>query len=317
MKKLMMIIVAIMLATTAFGQTKIMVLEKCLLYPRPDMNAINVRLVNAGTILILGEKTGTFYNVTYNDRTYYLVDVQMAKCRIIDDPKAIGSNTNKPIIIYDSLVDLRDGKIYKTVKIGEQIWMADNLAYLPSVSPSDKGSDVNSHYYVYDNEGADVNLAKSLESYSNYGVLYNWPAAAKSCPTGWHLPSDKEWQKLETVLGMSPSEVGQYGLHISGFVSKQLKSEKGWRDGTNGDNSSGLNVLPAGSRYNGQGIAFSNYKAEGGFKYLHELAYFWTATSSSDGVTAFARSLSYKHSGVYYESFSTAEGSSVRCIKDN
>lgn len=286
------------------------------------MDALNPRLVKAGTILILGEKidfgssASAFYKVTYNDRIYYLVDVLLGKCRIIEDNKANSSDLNKTPIVYDSLLDIRDNKVYKTVKMGDQFWMAENLAYLPMVNSSEKGSEINSHFYVYDYDGTDVSFARSLESYSMYGVLYNWSAAIKSCPSGWHLPSDDEWQKLETFLGMSPSEVGQYGVHITGFVSKKMKSTKGWKDGTNGDNSSGFNALAAGNRYNGQGIAFANYKADGGFKGLHELACFRTATSRSDGETAVYRTLSSDHSGVRWETFSPAYGCSVRCVKD-
>jgi len=97
--------------------------------------------------------------------------------------------------------DSRDGKIYKTVTIGEQTWMAENLAYLPRVVGPKTGSNTAPYYYVYGYDGTDVAAAKATKNYQIYGVLYNWPASMNGgassgtnpsdiqgvCPTGWHL----------------------------------------------------------------------------------------------------------------------------------
>ena len=79
-----------------------------------------------------------------------------------------------------SFVDSRDGKVYKTVKIGTQTWMAQNLNYTM----------VNSSCY----NDSNVNC-------KTYGRLYTWAAAKTACPKGWHLPSDTEWSILETYSG--------------------------------------------------------------------------------------------------------------------
>ncbi|MDD5570513.1 MAG: FISUMP domain-containing protein [Bacteroidales bacterium] len=81
-----------------------------------------------------------------------------------------------------SYTDPRDGKVYKTVKIGDQWIMAENLAYKP-----DRGN-----YRAYDNDSDNV---------SKYGYLYDWETAKKVAPEGWHLPSNKEWKTLRKALG--------------------------------------------------------------------------------------------------------------------
>ena len=77
------------------------------------------------------------------------------------------------------MVDSRDNHVYKTVEIGEQTWMAENLAYLPKVNKPAAAATCEGEplYFVYDYDGEDVNAAKNTETYKTYGVLYNWYAA--------------------------------------------------------------------------------------------------------------------------------------------
>ena len=95
-----------------------------------------------------------------------------------------------------------DGRSYETILIGNQIWMAENLAYLPAVSPSINGSPTEKHYYVYGYEGSTTTQAKNHSNYQQYGVLYNWEAALTACPDGWRLPSYADWLILEKQMGM-------------------------------------------------------------------------------------------------------------------
>ncbi len=102
--------------------------------------------------------------------------------------------------------DSRDSQIYQYITIGAQVWMTENLAYLPSVFAPATGSNSTAYYYVYGYNGTDVAAAKATSNYTTYGVLYNWPAAMNGsasstsnpsgvqgiCPSGWHLPSDAE-----------------------------------------------------------------------------------------------------------------------------
>jgi len=96
-----------------------------------------------------------------------------------------------------------DGMSYPVVEIGEQSWMAKNLAYLPAVNTPIANQNVDfKAYYVNEYMGGNVEEAKATENYSKYGVLYNWNAAETVCPNGWHLPEDAEWKELESYLGM-------------------------------------------------------------------------------------------------------------------
>ena len=90
------------------------------------------------------------------------------------------------------LYDARDHNVYKTVTIGRQTWMAQNLAYLPTVTGQDKKSTSIPCYYVYGYSGTDVQEAKKNPNYKTFGVLYNWPAANIACPEGWRLPDDAD-----------------------------------------------------------------------------------------------------------------------------
>ena len=94
-----------------------------------------------------------------------------------------------------------EGRTYRYISIGNQTWMAENLAWLPSVSPGNAGSETEKHYYVSGYQGTDLNLAKATDNYAIYGVLYNWPAALDACPPDWHLPSKEEIQTMLDVVG--------------------------------------------------------------------------------------------------------------------
>ncbi len=107
------------------------------------------------------------------------------------------------------LFDNRDYQQYKTTQIGDQCWMAENLRYLPGVSPSAEGSEVYPYYYVYNYQGTDVAGAKEEDNYNNYGVLYNWPAAMQgtttpgvqgACPDNWHVPISDDWTQLTDYI---------------------------------------------------------------------------------------------------------------------
>jgi len=115
-------------------------------------------------------------------------------------------------------IDIRDGKIYKTVTIGNQTWMAENL----NVETAD------SWCYL-----------SSADSCAKYGRLYTWAAAKTACPTEWHLPSRGEWNNLVTAAG---------GYSTAG---SKLKSSSGWNyySGISSTDEFGFSALPGGYRF--------------------------------------------------------------------
>ena len=207
-----------------------------------------------------------------------------------------------------------DGRTYKVVKIGDQMWMAENLAYLPNVGPPTEESDTR-YYYVYDYSGYYLPEAMSHENYLKYGVLYNWEAAKSACPSGWHLPTDEEWKVMEIYLGMSASDADQVNYHRkSGNVGIKLKSATGWGEGAgraepNGDNSSGFNALPS-------GILGSNGQFDG----IGEWSNFWTL-SPYDSNWIWSRGLtnfwSFPNVVLRNESLNLRYGYSVRCLRND
>jgi uncharacterized protein (TIGR02145 family) len=139
------------------------------------------------------------------------------------------------------MTDKRDGKEYKTVKIGTQTWMAENLAF-----KSPEG------WKAYDNLVSNVKL---------YGYLYNWITARKICPTGWHTPSDKDWTKLVAFLGGDKTA----GQKLKGY----------WGSRSDSSNISGFTALPG-----GMGFYFGEKKPTFKFSTIGKAAWWWSSTDS-------------------------------------
>jgi uncharacterized protein (TIGR02145 family) len=180
-------------------------------------------------------------------------------------------------VVMGVLIDSRDGQTYKTVTIGTQIWMAENLNYETTNS------------YCYDDDPSNC---------SNYGRLYTWAAAATACPIGWHLPSDDEWNTLFIAVG---------GDSIAG---KMLKSAGGWNDNHgasgNGTDTYAFSALPAGVRIYG----------DWGYDYEGTVAHFWSSSTEGgfDGVYNVLMGYGYDDADLDYTD--KYNGYSVRCLKD-
>jgi uncharacterized protein (TIGR02145 family) len=256
------------------------------------------------------------------------------KAMAIDDDNGAASQGIDILIVEEGsgvletgTVDDYDGSIYKTVKIGTQWWMAENLKTthfsdgtgIPLIESNAAWENLDFADKAYCYYGDSAGSAKT------YGALYTWAAAmngAKSselipsyvqgvCPSGWHLPSDGEWIVLEMKLGMSYEEAWLCGWRGTNEGAK-MKAKEGWDNNGNGTNSSGFSALPAGFR--------SDY---GLFGDVGKSTHFWSSTEYINNTTyAFNRLLSFDHSGVgwfhasHYYGYPKDFGFSVRCVKD-
>lgn len=210
-----------------------------------------------------------------------------------------------------SFTDPRDNNSYQTIKLGNQWWMAENLKYLPAISPSSTESLNQPVYYVYDYEGNNRDEARSSANFETYGVLYNWPAAREACPAGWHLPTDEEWKILEKFLGMSTEDADAAGLERGSNEGSKLSGNSGlWEAGNLTRDYefgiTGFEALPGGFR-----------GKDGGFDRLGEVGLWWSSSQwESSENYAWRRGLLYDYT-IVHRSYSTKEdGFSVRCVKD-
>ena len=211
--------------------------------------------------------------------------------------KRADSNTFKDI----------DGNIYSTALIGEYWWMTENLkstkfndgSNIPCVKDQSIWLRLDSSAYCYyqNNE----NYADTL------GFLYNWYAvnSGKLCPTGWRVPTDNEWMRIEGTADTKYSTNGSIWdkLGLRGFdAGQRLKSVKGWRKGVTGPDDLGFSALPGGER-------LSRFYAGG------SSGFWWTSTEASSS-SAYYRSLIYSFEFVARDTHPKRMGFSVRCIKN-
>lgn len=231
-------------------------------------------------------------------------------------------------INYGIITDARDGRTYKTILIGNQVWMAENLAYLPAVSPSSPGSQAVPYYYVYGYQGTNVVTAKQQTNYSIFGVLYNWSAAMDgspsssanpsgvrgACPAGWHLPSDAEWEQLENYLADNGYNYDGSNGGGRDKIGKSLASTTYWDNSTGiGDignnlsvnNVSGFSALPGGNR--------DTYWSS--FNYIGKSGNWWSSTEMTNTHILYRR-LDFDQTTLINSNNVKDYGSSVRCVRD-
>ncbi len=184
-------------------------------------------------------------------------------------------------LTYGKMTDSRDGKTYKTIKIGTQTWMAQNLNYTP-----DTGIGL---CYDYDPNNCNI-----------YGRLYDWTTALSVCPPTWHLPNDAAWNYLKNYFG--------------DYAGNKLKSTVGlWEpsnlypeftENTEGTNESGWSGLPG-------GVHFDRVDH---FDYLGIAGFWWSSNQHS---STYARSWGIVnfHGIVNTEIWSKENRLSVRCLR--
>ena len=186
------------------------------------------------------------------------------------------SDDESDVFVYGLMTDMRDGQTYRTVSIGSQTWMAENMNY-----------DVQNSFCYEDNPN---NCIK-------YGRIYIGELSIDACPDGWHLPTLTEWDTLISAVG---------GRSIAGKV---LKSTDGWVYGKNGTDDYGFSALPAGAR-----IRKSEFYAENSYYSKDGYDAFFLSASEKDSMKVYIVSLHYYSDSVDFSYVAKEHGFSVRCV---
>lgn len=204
-----------------------------------------------------------------------------------------------PDITYGNMTD-QDGNAYKTVTIGTQTWMAENLrttkyndgTAIPNITDNSEWGTLKTGGYC------NYNNTTSVDTIATYGRLYNWHAVntGKLAPAGWHVPTDAEWKTLIDYLG---------GKDIAGEKLRE-SGKKHWDDSpyVGGINEYGFTSLPGGSRH-----------WNGTFEYIGSQGYWWSATEYNAD-RAWLQNDYFNDTDIYRTYYYKEMGYSVRCVKD-
>ena len=204
------------------------------------------------------------------------------------------------LLIHDLQVFSQDKEVktFKSVKIGNQEWMTENLNVstfrngdpIPEAKTAEEwvktGNEGKPAWCYYDNNAKNGNI---------YGKLYNWYAVNDPrglAPSGWHVPTDKEWTEVGLTLGGDDA------------AGASMKSTSGWKKPGNCTNTSGFSALPGGSR-----------DFYGIFQYIGLSAFWWTSTQK-DNILAWYRCIDDSPYYIYRTNYRKQDGFSVRCVRD-
>ena len=202
-----------------------------------------------------------------------------------------------------------DGNEYKTVIIGEQEWMSENLkttkfndgTSIPNVTDINEWRHLNTPGYIwYEND---------ISKKEIYGALYNWFAVGcgRLCPEGWHIPSDNDWKELELLSGMTPEQIEGTGMRGTDQGGKLKEAgNRTWISPNEGATDEfGLSIVPSG-RIDINGVFVGN--TSGGT--------YWTSTETSISC-AYYRHFAVKSKQIGRNPLGEKKyGLAVRCIKD-
>ncbi len=196
------------------------------------------------------------------------------------------SNLTDPKPVFGEMTDDRDDQTYKTVTLGDQIWLAENVNYVTENS------------WCYDDVPANCDI---------YGRMYTWDAAMEACPDGWNPGSKEDWTALSTYLDPDTVEPSDKNMDISPVAGEMLKADENiWPTPDNeATNLSGFSVLPAGTLY------------EGLSSVLGYITMIWTASETNEDY-AWTLMLDGGQMGFYLDDTATTKdyALSVRCIEE-
>lgn len=206
---------------------------------------------------------------------------------IVDQPTGLKTYE---VEFYDCID--KDGNSYKTVTIGTQTWMAENL----KTTKYNDNTDIPNN--TYSTSGGYCNYDNLENNAAIYGRLYNWYTVntLKLAPAGWHVPTDAEWTKLTTYLG---------GQAVAGGKLKEIMTTHWNSPNAKATNEFGFSALPGGSRTNGV------------FGYVGNKGCWWSSTANDTYTNiAWARYMFYNNSNVETSNGFKDYAYSVRCVKD-
>src|SRR5690554_3720688 len=190
----------------------------------------------------------------------------------------IGGTAYGELLFFDTapinFTDDRDDQVYKTVTIGNQVWMAENLKYFPETRLYYSIDETKPRYYVYGAESNVLQTLKAKENYKVYGVLYNWEAAMTEdvfqdvCPVGWHIPADYEWEEMVQFLG---------GTEVAGGKLKEMGTTHWKNPNTGATDERGFTALPGGYHKWSVGSSASVFSS------INSIGTWWSTTENTDG----------------------------------
>ena len=257
---------------------------------------------NTGSDMFSSTMTGLYPEKWYYARAYATNEIGTGYGNQVSF-KTTGSITFNTSLNYGSVMDI-DGNTYKTIQIGSQTWMAENLkttrfnndTEIPLVT-SGTGWNVltTPGYCWYSND--------NYISRITYGALYNWftVVAGNLCPAGWHVSTDDDWEMMVSFLGGVPEHF-QRKLKETGTTHWYLNTPGQLHDATN---SCGFTALPGGLR--GGNGNFAQIRSEG----------HWWTSDEFDATNSHSRSLYFYDVGGSSEYYPKFIGFSVRCVKYN
>lgn len=252
-------------------------------------------------------------NTTYYVRAYAknLFGTSFGSEKMFTTMTATITVSYNPSLQYNSVMDI-EGNVYKTIDIGTQTWMAENLrttryndnSEIPLVSDKSAWEQLLTPGYCW--------YENNEEVYKNiFGALYNGYAVntGKLCPSGWHVPSDNEWKTLEVYLGIPQEAIegGSRGTN-EGLKIKEAGTNNWFlKENINGTNESGFTGLPCGRRF---GYDIDTGWGEG------VVTYWWSSSGYPQYNWLFCRWLLLDHTEIFRDASQMDFGLSVRCIKD-
>lgn len=251
-----------------------------------------------------------YWEVLHNTHSYELSDIEDPKClfrgELLGHYKLRWTVTNGKDEKYEDIdisiigiTDSRNNETYRVVKIGNQIWMAENL----------KSTHYSNGDEIADGTGigdiSEANAPKYWFPYNDdlsnvvaYGRLYTWYAINDSrnvCPSGWHVPTNSEWTELVDHLG---------GEFIAGGKLKENGTLHWVSPNEGATNESGFTALPGGMR--GYGGPYGNMGYAGN----------WWSLSENTTIEAYSWGLSFNNESIYYGGSDKKVGFSIRCLKN-